>query len=341
MPRDTFFNTGKDTIDLTDMVDRSQDIVITPNYAGARIYEFAPEVAPGNFAEEYARVYGIDYGIQRVDTGYQFDSTPVNLLDKFVFRAAATILENGPYWNTIFVDSRFMPSVFIDAGNTYTMWATDGTAKNFDLPTLPSDATIEYINEYGHEGYDNEFAWKLNLHDAEGKGIDGEDILCFYTGMDSYPRFRISDDEANMMALNGNKPCWRLYNTNDDISVPNFHRYDTNTEWSVLGSLDFGTPKEANIPFVNFEAGSSGYEKAWAAFIRDRYNQDTKVMKCRVNFQGIQVGPELLRRFFYYEGAIWVLNKITNYSLTTWDPVECEFIQVQDKEAYTNGQKWE
>lgn len=341
MPRDTFFNTGKDTIDLTDMVDRSQDIIITPNYAGARIYKFAPEVAPGNFAEEYARVYGFDYGIQRVDTGYQFDSTPVNLLDKFVFRAAATILENGPYWNTIFVNSRFMPSVFIDAGNTYTMWATDGTAKNFDLPTLPSDTTIEYINEDGHEGYDNEFAWKLNLHDAEGKGIDGEDILCFYSGRDSYPRFTISDDEANMMALNGNKPCWRLYKTNNNISVPNFHRYDTDTEWGVQGSLDFGTPKEANIPIVRFESGSSGYEKAWAAFIRDRYNQDTKVMKCRVNFQGIQVGPELLRRFFYYEGAIWVLNKITNYSLTTWDPVECEFIQVQDKEAYTNGQKWE
>ena len=341
MRRDTFFNTGKDTIDLTGRVDRSQDITITPNYAGARVYEFVPDIAPGHYAEEYARVYGFGYGIQRVDTGYQFDAAPVDLLDKSVFRAAATILESGPYWNTIFVDSRYMPSVFIDAGNTYTMWAADGTAKNFDVPTIPNGATIEYINDYNHEGYDNEFAWKLDLHDADGKGVDGEDILCFFSGRDSYPRFTLSDDTAQMMALNNNKPCWRLYSTSAELAVPNFQRYDTDTEWGVDGSLDFGTPKEANIPSVNFHDDSSGYEKAWAAFIRDRYNQDTKVMKCRVNFQGIQVGPDLLRRFFYYDGAIWVLNKITNYSLTTWDPVECEFIQVQDKAAYTNGQKWD
>lgn len=339
--RDTFFNTGEDTIDLSARVDRSQDITITPNYAGARVYEFAPEVAPGHFAQEYANTYGIDYGIQRVDTGYQFDAAPVDLLDKSVFRAAATILESGPYWNFIFVDGRFQPSVFLDNGNTYTMWAADGTSKNFDVPTIPSNAQIEYVNDYGHNGYDNEFAWKLDLHDADGNGVDGEDILVYYSGIDGYDRWNLSDDTAIMLAINNNKPCWRIYYTTARISIPDFQRYDTNTEWRVEGSLDFGTPKGVNIPLINFNEGSSAYEKGWAAFIRDRYDQDTKVMKCRVNFQGIQVGPELLRRFFYYEGSIWVLNKITNYSLTTWDPVECEFIQVRDKANYTNGQNWD
>ena len=36
----------------------------------------------------------------------------------------------------------------------------------------------------------------------------------------------------------------------------------------------------------------------------------------------------------------WVLNKISNYSLTTWDPTECEFVQVRDISNYTSGQIW-
>ena len=63
-------------------------------------------------------------------------------------------------------------------------------------------------------------------------------------------------------------------------------------------------------------------------------------MKCRVNLEGLQVGPQLLRRFFWYDNSLWVLNKITNYSLTTYDPAECEFVQVRNIENYTNGQIW-
>ena len=107
----------------------------------------------------------------------------------------------------------------------------------------------------------------------------------------------------------------------------------------ITDTLDFGRTKELDIPAVAFANGSiTLYEKRWRAFLADRLDRDTKVMKCRVDFSGSQVGPSLLRRFFYYEGSYWVLNKITNYSLTTWDPVECEFIQVRDMAHYYNGQ---
>ena len=57
-----------------------------------------------------------------------------------------------------------------------------------------------------------------------------------------------------------------------------------------------------------------------------------------MDLRGLQVGPELLRRFFWWDGALWVLNKIDNYSLTTWDLAQCEFIQVRDTDNYTIGQ---
>ena len=45
-----------------------------------------------------------------------------------------------------------------------------------------------------------------------------------------------------------------------------------------------------------------------------------------------------MRRWWWYEGRWWVLNKISNHSLTTWDATECEFVQVQDTAAYKFGQ---
>ena len=76
------------------------------------------------------------------------------------------------------------------------------------------------------------------------------------------------------------------------------------------------------------------YDRYWKEYQRDRYDADTFILQCKVNLKGLQVGQELMRKFFYYQGAIFVLNKISNHSLTTWDDTECEFIKVQDINNY-------
>ena len=68
------------------------------------------------------------------------------------------------------------------------------------------------------------------------------------------------------------------------------------------------------------------------------YNVDTRICSAYVDFRGIQVGEELLRKFFFFDGAIWRLNGISNYSLTTVGTTQCEFVKVMDMKAYTEGQ---
>ena len=342
LSRNAFFDTGEQTIDLSGRIDRSKDIPVSPVVFTSKWYDFVLEQAQGTFAVEYKASYGIEYGIQRVNTGYDFDAATVDVMQGSAFRQAVTVLERGPYYNSILVNGSFRPSVFIDPGNTYTLWSeTDGKNKEFPIQRPPSSAAVSDMNVY-NPGYDSEFAWKLQLHDKGNKALDGEDILVYYSGRDLYPYFKLSDDSAVMAAVNEGKMCWDL--TPGPVAstfVADFHRYRTDTEFLVERSLDFGTPREVDIPGANFADGSGRYSLAWAGFIRDRYDRDTKVMKCRVDLRGLQVGPELLRRFFWYEGSIWVLNKISNYSLTTWDSVECEFIQVRDVSNYTNGQNFE
>ena len=62
-------------------------------------------------------------------------------------------------------------------------------------------------------------------------------------------------------------------------------------------------------------------------------------MKCKVNLSGMQVGQDLMRDFYWYDNTIWMLNKIENYSMTTDDLTECEFVKVKDIKNYTEGQK--
>ena len=340
--RNTFYSGGYSSgiIDLSARVDRGKDIEVTPLYAGSRIYEFAPEMAEGHFAKEYADLYGFGYGIQRVNTGYEFDSKAEDLLDGFVFRGAASVMENGPYWCYLGETGSVRPSVFVDVGHTYTLWAADGTNIERPIPLLPIGHAVTYYNTV-FTGYDADYCFKLDLHDAEGKGVDGEDILVFYNFKQNYAGgFHLTDDTAEMLSFNGGKPCWHLDGGSAySLSIPQFSRYLIDTGGAMY-SLDFGTPKEVYAPALRFDDESSLYVRYWQAYLRDLLHRDTKVLKCRVHLDGLQVGHDLLRRFFWYEGAYWVLNKISNYSLTTWDPTECEFVQVRSIGNYIEGQIW-
>ena len=328
-----------DTIDLTGRVDISKNIDIIPFVFTSKWYDLKLEGVGGAFFDEYRSIHGFDYGIQRINTGYDFNAETKDLLEGNVFKNAATILDKSKYYTTIKVGGQFRPSVFIDQGHTYTLWNTAGETLDTSVPVPPYSAVIEYLNEYDHPGYDVELARKMEFRSRDGKPVDATNVLLFWEGHNTYDYFNLSDDVPAMDILNDGVPCWILNpGSSTGLSIPIFQRYVYGSFWSVEASLDFGVPLEMDIPQINYREGTTIYSKFWKNYLRDRYDVNTKVMTCRVNFGGLQVGQELLRKFFWFDNSLWVLNKISNYSLTTYDPVECEFVQVQDKNNYLNGQ---
>lgn len=333
-----------ETIDLTRRVDLSKGISIKPLVFDTKWYDFMLEGVGGAFYEEYLNVEGIPYGVQRVNTGYDFNADSVNLMESVVFKNAATILARSKYFNYILDGQVFKPSPFLDKGNTYTLWSPDGETLETDISCPPNSATLEYYNENpNYKGYDINSARKLELRTADNKPVDGADILVFHEGWNRYDYFKLTDDVPAMDVLNDGVPCWLLGAGGtgaDGLNIPIFQRYVYGNIAVIDDSLDFGVPHQLDIPGVRHSEGCTVYERGWKNYISDRYNVNTKVMTCRVNFAGMQVNQELLRKFYWYENSLWVLNKITNYSLTTYDPVECEFVQVQDKNNYLTGQTY-
>lgn len=451
-----------ETIDLTRRVDLSKGITIQPLVFNAKWYDFILEDVGGAFCEEYQNIEGISYGIQRVDTGFDFNADSVNLMDSVVYRNACTILQRSRYWNIIeqpsnivvetpvdltqysvfhfyisldgvwkssantdailipvnpgekykfhtgsatgyvgvmqtnshtnnsnasfstsypqifqptdgqeitipsdghylymvlknsvigtgdttlglltTISSVFLPSPFLDKGNTITRWNADDETLDTQISCPPATASVTYYNPY-YNGYDIQNENKLQFADSNGKMVDGKDVLVFLNGFDMYAHFKITDDLPIMSVVNDGKPCWIL-DDGEGVLLPIFSRYRYQWRWDnyvMIQSLDFGAPRQLDIPGIVYDPSVTIYAKAWRQYLSDRYDVNTKVMTCRVDFSGMMVNQELLRKFYWYDNTLWVLNKIKNYSLTTFDPVECEFVQVQDKSNYLNGQSF-
>jgi len=323
LKRKSFF--VNETEDLTDRID-ADSVVINPVAFDSKWYEFKTESVGGRFEEEYLNTEGVQYGIQRVDTGYDFDAEVKDLLAGLVLKSCAAVQDRGKYWYSILDNNDFYPSPFIDGG-TYTLW---NGSENLDTDiVLPAGASLDPLNTT-YPGYD--LMSRAEFRDGENKGIDGADVLLFFNYSLNYPHFGLSDDLPVMDAVNGG-PCWIAAFNEYGLDIPQFTRYTHRGQDPEL-LLDFGFPREVDITGIRYAAGYTIYEQAWQQYIRDRLNVHGKVMTCKAWID--RPGPEALRKFYWYRGSLWMLNKISNYSLTTFDPAECEFVQVRDIANYKN-----
>ena len=335
-------------IDLSERIDRSQPISQDPVLADSRWYQLG-DGGKGEFVEKYEQDYGRGYGTQRVDTGYEFDAGTKVLTEGNVFQEAAEVQESdvlfgeasrilsGREWQRYFQLPRF-------EGVTYELWNEAGESKSFPMQ-CPLDTT--YWDMPGTPGLD----WlpKVQLHGAENKANNGADVLLFFAGIKDTPAYSsgswnvrksyfLTDDNGAMKDLAG-AACWDLTRTGiQRLSLPSFRRVYLSGRY-ILDSWEWGVPAVRPVLDIDYPSGkpTTLFAKWWQAYLRDRYNVDTRVMTARVDLRGLPVGQELLRRFYWYDNAVWVLNAIRNHPLTSYDLTECEFVKVQDKRAYTLG----
>lgn len=340
--RSSFYNDK--TIDLTSRIDLSS-IVITPVLATSRYYQFGND-AIGEWAKTYKEEHGRAYGCQIVNTGNEFDRETKVVTSDIIFKNAADVQERS----LLFTTDIYRFNTETSSWDIYMtlpayeevksqLWL-NGQSKEF-AAYAASDNVQDFIGAINPSYPLDDLFPKVQLHDADNKEIDGADVLLMFDDFYSLPYYedirstifyKMTDDTEDMNLLNGGVPCYNLsgMNSTNYNSIPCFRR---NVFIGDQGySLDFGQPLEVAYPIVGSPA--TVYEIYWQDYQTDRYDDDTYAMVCKVNLQGFQVGQELMRNFFYYDGALFVLNKIINHSLSTWDDTECEFIRVQDKNNY-------
>ena len=341
--RHTFYD--RDTVEnLNDLIDFSKQIKITPQSPASKFYDFSVEETESDAGNSYKQTYGYEYGRQLINTGYDFDSKTTELYDGNVFKGGIMVREKDKYFSKPGSDGTYS---YVRNGFTYHLFNKndDGDYDTCDIEFPVSTIPNSPINNIGLSRVDSYS--KLQCHTEDNEGGDGDHILLFQNGSIQTPvTYYITDDTQEMYTLNDGEPCWFLTMSEYDLTgkqigikttkIPYFSRYMqlTADEGTLVHSWDFGNPM-VQYAYNTYNTEEMGiYSKWWKKFIGDVYSENTITISCYVNFKSFPPSSELMRKFYWFQNAIWRINSIKDWNVGSLDSVQCEFIKVQDLNNY-------
>lgn len=344
LTRENFFNGG--IVDIDDKVDR-QDVNIEPVAFSKKWYKYAFEDAGSEFAENYKKVYGKDYGQTLVDTGYQFNTDTEDLFKDNIFKGAVQCAEKSNSYSFSPENPERLPYTFY--GYKYLLFNEQDATDTYEV-TKPAQGTYDALSGVSNNMYFDLFS-KVQLHTADNSPSDGGNVLLLFDGMQdlSAPNgadlgYFITDDNGYMDILNDGTPCWLYTRTEVDAqgnsiarkayTCPRFGRYIIYQGSSyITKSLDFGEPETLYVPGAVSTSEGTLYEEWWKDYISDMYNIDTRVVTTKVLFEG-RVTVDDLRKWYVFDNCLWRLSKISDWNISQDGLVTCEFVKVNNQANY-------
>lgn len=333
--RNSFFK--RNIIDITGKIDYSKEITIEPLLFDKKWYLMKLETPETYYASKYKNRYNIEYGQQRIDTGYEFNSDINELLSDNVFQQAITARDSSKYYRSYFKGSTEQPCFLVDNCE----WTLFKTKDDSTTQTLYGSEYINKISDWGIlAGQDSNY--KPCFFDKSKSTSDFKASLVFYNGYFDTPQiYWLSDDTQEMFDLNEER-CF-LYTTSEYNKageriaykldkIPSYSSYLINDN-QVTDSLDLGWPKEWFIPGVEYTDDKCIYNRFNKEYYNDLFNENTRKLTCWALLDEID-----LNSFYLIDNTVYILNKANDYSPESKEPQQFEFIRVNDINAYTNGQ---
>lgn len=338
------FYDGNTVIDLDKLIDNSKEKTINPILFDAKWYNWQLEQETSSFSKAYNDTYGVKYGSQKVNTGYNFDGNDNDLLKGNIFKGAVECIERSDMYSYVSGDTSMKPWEF--AGYSYNLYSNTNMEDSTEI-TVSATTRFNKLKSFQPLKFYDLFS-KVQLHDDDNKPSDGSKILLFFdtfvptkskvNGDDI--KYWLTDDNNAMAVLNEDTPCW-LYTVtaNADAtlltSIPHFGRYLINDGENIItSSWDFGNPRQLYIPETYTSQNATIYSQYWKRYIADLYDIDTRKLTCYVQFKG-KPTEEWLRYFYWFDNCLWRINKIIDHNVTSNNTTKVEFIKVQDITNYT------
>ena len=346
-PRNKFYD-RENIIDINDKIDHSKPIEINPLYVDTNYVSLSNKVVDGISNKDYKGKYGKIFGQKIIDTGFEFNADTKELNSSSVLKNAIQTKEQSQYF--YLPDSNGI-NPYVYNGFTYSLYKdgqSDGETKTIEVPKkVLKDAFNFFEPEYPF--YD--ILSKPQFEDDTHKRLDTEGVMLFFTGKQDVTDkgLYLTDDNSYMTILNNN-PCWLMTNSEYDAlgakiaskitELPRFSRYYEGNKYMIY-SWDYGSPRELYVPDIQNNEEGNIYHLYFKNYLTDLYDINTKVVTCYVKADGI-LTEEYLRKIYWFDNAIWRLNRIYDYNPNSPNTTKCEFIKIQNlssfdvKEATTN-----
>jgi hypothetical protein len=339
--RNNWYN--KEQVDLEKLIDRSQEINVTPLTFESKWYNFKYAESEGKFLDSYKEVYSQDFGVQQIDTKYNFDADSVDLLEDNNYTNGLVALEKSNYYNVKYDQKNFVVFPCLYDWCTVSYFKDGETYETY--MALPAGTTTTYMNtNMNKEFYD--FLPKLQFHTDDNSGTDGVGVLVFFNGIKNTGDidYWVSDDVEEMFDQS-DSPCWLQthceYNTSWDERIaiethtlPEFNRYVLHNN-IITATWDFGYTKELYVPYYRYEVNRTPtiYENFWKAYISDLYSVNTRNVECNVALDTNNV-YDFMRKFYWFDNCYWVCTKVTDFDIAVDKSTKCSFTKVNDMSNY-------
>jgi hypothetical protein len=321
--------------DIDNIIDRGKEMTITPLTFENKWLSFGSEYNTENvLAKEYIDNYGYSYGVQRVNTNYNFDSSTKELFSDSIYKGAIMNQRENKYYA---ISNNDTPSFFVNGLTTYLF--------NEEGESIEGDR-FNPVSFYFYWGENNpDIIPRCSFVNDNNEGINGANVLLFFNGFSEIVdyNYKITDDIKEFDRLNDSTPCWIYTNDNYNVNgveiaktieqIPLFNRYNIeHVNNTITHSLDFGTPQ---VLYINYHINNESdlYSQYWKPYITDKLSVDNRLVSCYVLFNR-QLKNEDLRDFYYFDNAYWVLSEVETSVGQNNIPSKATFYKVIDLNNY-------
>ena len=325
--------------DISKLIDYSKEFSINPIYMSNKFYSLTSPIEKNKYSETYLHNHNNQYGMKLINTGYDFETKPKELLDKFKIKTAIPVNRQDLY--------NFLPkdgiNPYVYNGFKYKLYK-DGDSENeetYEVEINKEDIVKKfegYFFNNKYPFYDN--CYKMCFENG-GKEINTSGVMVFYNGNKQLETpYLLSDDIPYMQQLNNN-PCWVMSNNSGNyyrriMSIPIFSSYYAPNK-TIDFSSNFGSPRELFVREDELQNDDRAtlYHQFYSRYYEDLFDVNTKVIDCWIKPKYILNGDSL-RKLFWFDNSIWRLNKVVDYSPVENRTVKCQFIKIQDINNLSN-----
>lgn len=349
MSRNRFFSMGK-TYGIDGFIDHGRERDMQPLLFDSRFYLFRDRECDDYYSSLYRKKYGKEYGQQRVDTGYPFNTDTNDENADNIYAAMVEANPNSSQNCSWYAGEERLGSWAAGLQDSLSTWENGKVVSfNTDLKSKMTNR-VWYSLDAGRD-------WTHRPASVGDNNREGnvDYSIVFFTGFeqakdtDGPLPFMLTDDVDEMYVLSDN-PCV-LYTQSEwnkagqriaykVTEIPHFSRWIMNADM-VEYSLDWGKPLEIFVNNVFYPEDVGLYGRFWKSMIRDQYNVNARKLTLYLDLRRANVNGLFLGNIFRFGNSQWVLNEIEEYDLTKSEPTKCTFVRVNTLESYTEGQHWD
>ena len=308
VPRSKYFSDYK-IVDWTDKLDKSRDFLIKPVYFDSKYVKLNYKDSKLGLNENYKEEFGYNYGEKLLVTDYNFDTNTKDIFKNipFTFDYSPNVL----LWSTLYEEQKVVYSV----NNENFVYCQDKDGKYVDL----FGCLMLYA---GTKSFDKTFSTRKILLTDDTQQMERVHTYCYSQGNGGDNHIQVTQYPVLSNLL-----------VKEDASVV------INPKKYVYCNL-FEIPKKLytlNNPFTKSKiptVNQSLYSRFFKKYFDERYSIQTKVVTCYMNLTNLDYINFQFNKFVIIDHQLYMVNKISDYDITSVEPTKVELITVNDINNY-------